>query len=168
MVASAAVQVRLEPMVPAALDAVVALEHAAHTHPWSRRHFEDILQVPYVAQTLWAGDILLGYFVAMPGVDEVHLLNIAVAPAHQGCGWAQTLLDALVLWARGLQASMVWLEVRRSNARAIAVYQRQGFESVGVRKNYYPAAAGQREDAWVMRRAVARAPVTPDPLEPNT
>jgi len=150
----AATEVRLEPLHAAMLDGVVALEHAAHAHPWSRRHFEDILQSPYVAQTLWAADALLGYFVAMPGVEEVHLLNIAIAPAHQGCGWAQTLLDALAVWARGLQASVIWLEVRHSNARAIAAYQRHGFEPVGVRKNYYPAASGQREDAWVMRRPV--------------
>jgi [ribosomal protein S18]-alanine N-acetyltransferase len=149
---SLATEVRLEPLSTALLDAVVALEQAAHSHPWTRRHFEDILHAPYVAQTLWADDELLGYFVAMPGVDEVHLLNIAVAPAHQRCGWAQTLLDALVLWARGLRASVLWLEVRHSNSRAIAVYQRHGFASVGVRKNYYPAADGQREDAWVMRR----------------
>ncbi len=92
----------------------------------------------------------LGYFVAMMGVDEVHLLNITVAPAYQKQGWARVLLDALALWARGRGAQWLWLEVRVSNERALHVYQAHGFRRVGERKRYYPAPAGQREDAVVM------------------
>ena len=104
----------------------------------------------YKTQLLVAGDHLLGYFVAMMGVDEVHLLNITVAPAYQMQGWARVLLDALALWARGRGAQWLWLEVRVSNERALHVYQAHGFRRVGERKRYYPAPAGQREDAVVM------------------
>ena len=97
-----------------------------------------------------AGDHLLGYFVAMLGVDEAHLLNITVAPAYQRQGWARVLLDALALWARGRGAQWLWLEVRASNLRAQQVYEAHGFRRVGERKRYYPAAHGQREDAVVM------------------
>ncbi len=83
-------------------------------------------------------------------MEEVHLLNITVAPAYQRQGWARVLLDALALWARGRGAQWLWLEVRVSNERALHVYQAQGFRRVGERKRYYPAPAGQREDAVVM------------------
>ena len=96
------------------------------------------------------GGHLLGYFVAMLGVDEAHLLNITVAPAYQRQGWARVLLDALALWARGRGAQWLWLEVRASNLRAQQVYEAHGFRRVGERKRYYPAAHGQREDAVVM------------------
>ena len=113
-------------------------------------HITDAMASGYQTQLLVAGDHLLGYFVAMMGVDEVHLLNITVAPAYQKQGWARVLLDALALWARGRGAQWLWLEVRVSNERALHAYQAQGFRRVGERKRYYPAPAGQREDAVVM------------------
>jgi len=138
-----------EPMTEAGLDAVVAIERRAYEHPWTRGNFTDSLRSGYEAQLLCAGEVLLGYFVAMKGVDEVHLLNITVAPEHQAQGWGRVMLDALALWARGQGAQWLWLEVRTGNLRAQQVYLRYGFRRVGERKNYYPALAG-REDAIVM------------------
>lgn len=139
-----------EPLTPERVPAVLAIEQVAYTHPWTRGNFLDTLNAGYQAQCLLAGDELLGYFVAMKGVDEVHLLNITVAPAFQRQGWALVMLDALVLWARSQGAHWLWLEVRVSNARAQQVYQRRGFVRAGLRKAYYPAGDGQREDAVVM------------------
>ena len=144
------VEARFEPLTPENLDAVVGVEQQAYAHPWARRNFEDSLTAGYQAQLLLADDTLLGYFVAMKGVDEVHLLNITVARDYQRQGWAQVLLDALALWARGQGAQWIWLEVRVGNARAIRVYEAQGFRHVGQRKNYYPSGSGQLEDALVM------------------
>ncbi|ARU06561.1 ribosomal-protein-alanine N-acetyltransferase [Comamonas serinivorans] len=141
-------------MTPADLPAVLAVEQAAYSHPWTTRNLQDAMGAGNLAQLLWAGEVLAGYFVAMPGVDEVHLLNITVAPALQRRGLAQLMLQMLGLWALHLDKPWVWLEVRRSNARAIAVYERHGFKQVGVRKGYYPAASGQREDAIVMTLAL--------------
>jgi ribosomal-protein-alanine N-acetyltransferase len=100
--------------------------------------------------TLLGEDILLGYFVAMPGVQEVHLLNITVDPDFQRQGWGVMMLAALCIWSRGQDAKWLWLEVRASNQRAIHVYERYGFKRVGERKNYYPLHVGQREHAVVM------------------
>jgi [ribosomal protein S18]-alanine N-acetyltransferase len=138
-----------EPMTEARLDEVVAIERRAYGHPWTRGNFADSLKSGYQAQLLCAGDTVLGYFVAMQGVDEVHLLNITVAPEYQGQGWGRVMLDALALWSRAQQAQWLWLEVRTSNARAQQVYLRYGYRRVGERKNYYPADHG-REDAIVM------------------
>jgi ribosomal-protein-alanine N-acetyltransferase len=143
-------EARFEPMGEAWLDAVVAIEQQAYTHPWSRRNFQDALASGYQAQLLLADDTLLGYFVAMKGVDEVHLLNITVAPAHQRQGWARVMLDALTLWSRGQLAQWLWLEVRASNLRAFQIYGAYGFRRVGVRKGYYPQTVSTREDAIVM------------------
>ncbi len=144
------VEAIFEPMTEAGLDMVEALERQAHPHPWQRRHFVDCLESGYQAQLLMAGDVLLGYFVAMKGVEEVHLLNITVAPEYQCQGWAQVMLEALALWARGQGAQWLWLEARTGNTRAIHVYKAHGFRTVGQRRQYYPAADGLREDALVM------------------
>lgn len=132
------------------LDAVMRIERLAYAHPWSRAVFEDTVVAGYQAQRLLAGTTLLGYFVAMKGVEEVHLLNITVAPAHQHRGWARVMLEALSLWARGQAAKTLWLEVRVSNSRALQIYRAQGFVQVGRRPKYYPSGHGQREDAIVM------------------
>jgi ribosomal-protein-alanine N-acetyltransferase len=138
------------PMTLERLDAVMAIEATAYPHPWTRGNFSDSLRAGYQAQVLVAGDTLVGYFVAMKGVDEVHLLNITVAPELQGQGWGRLMLDALATWSRGQGAQWLWLEVRQSNQRALQVYARYGFKQVSVRKDYYPAGRQQREHAVVM------------------
>lgn len=145
-----AVEVQFEPLLAERVDAVVQIEQRAYAHPWNRTNFLDALQSGYQAQVLLADETLLGYFVAMQGVDEVHLLNITVAPEFQGQGWSRVMLDALTLWARGRNAQWLWLEVRVGNTRAMRVYEAQGYARVGMRKDYYPAGHGKREDAVVM------------------
>ena len=141
---------QFEPLAEERLGEVVAIEERAYEHPWTRGNFLDSLRSGYQAQVLVAADTLLGYFVAMKGVDEVHLLNITVVPEHQSNGWGRVMLDALAVWSRGQGAQWLWLEVRMSNARAQRIYERHGYRRVGERKSYYPAVAGSREDAVVM------------------
>ena len=149
-VSAGAPEARLEPMTTARLDAVMAIEQRAYSHPWSRGNFSDSMAAGYQLQCLVGGADVLGYFVAMAGYREVHLLNITVAPAHQRQGWARVMLDALAIWSRGQQAEWLWLEVRAGNTRAQQIYEHCGFAPVGLRKGYYPAGQGQREDAVVM------------------
>ncbi len=151
-------EAQLHAMTADWLDTVARVEQSAYEHPWTIGNFQDSLKAGYHARLLTGGmppaAQLIGYFVAMRGVDEVHLLNITVAPEHQRQGWAHVMLDALALWARSQQAQWLWLEVRPSNARAKTVYEHYGFREVGLRRNYYPAAAGHREDAIVMSFAL--------------
>lgn len=144
------VEARFEPLAAQYLEMLLRVEQQAYAHPWLRANFLDSMASGYQTQMLMADDILLGYFVAMKGVDEVHLLNLTVAPAHQRQGWARVMLDAIALWARGQGAQSLWLEVRVGNQRAIEVYQAHGYLRVGERKSYYPAVQGLREDAVVM------------------
>jgi ribosomal-protein-alanine N-acetyltransferase len=149
---------RDEPMTLAALDEVVAVERAAYAFPWSRGNFIDSLAAGYEAELRrdGAGD-LLGYWVAMPGVGELHLLNLTVVPAHHGRGLGHALLDRVIQRARELQLSSLWLEVRPSNERACGLYLRRGFALAGRRRAYYPGPGSTREDALVMHLGIADA-----------
>ena len=143
-------EAQFEPLLADRLDEVLRVEERAYAHPWNRANFLDALHSGYEAQMLMADGNVLCYFVAMKGVDEVHLLNITVAPEYQRQGWARVMLEALSIWARGQNAVWLWLEVRVGNVRAMQVYESHGYRRVGYRKEYYPAGHGQREDAVVM------------------
>jgi len=133
------------------LTEVMAIERQAYTMPWTHGNFVDSLVAGYPAEVLRGPRAqLLGYWVAMPGVDEMHLLNITVAPAWQGRGLAVVMLDRLVAECRRRGLTQLWLEVRISNERAREVYRRYGMAEVGKRRAYYPVAEGPREDAILM------------------
>ncbi|MBV8036076.1 ribosomal protein S18-alanine N-acetyltransferase [Roseateles sp.] len=138
------------------LTEVIAVEYQAYPVPWTHGNFVDSLVADYPAEVLRGPRAeLLGYWVAMPGVDEMHLLNITVVPAWQGHGLAVVMLDRLVAECRHRGLPQLWLEVRVGNARAREVYLRYGFAEVGRRRAYYPVPQGAREDAILMSLAVA-------------
>jgi ribosomal-protein-alanine N-acetyltransferase len=155
---------RLSPMTEGWLDEVMAIEQTAYSHPWTRGNFLDSLRSGYRAEVLLSQlsstEEVIGYFVAMQGVDEMHLLNITVAPVCQGQGWGRVLLQSVVEASQASHAQCLWLEVRASNARALSVYERFGFRRVGERKRYYPLSAEQREDAIVMSLMLGPLPTT--------
>lgn len=95
----------------------------------------------------------MGYAVQMLIIDEAHLLNISIVPDRQKKGQGHLLLAHLKQQALIQGANCMFLEVRPSNTHALAFYRRRGFEQIGLRKGYYPAAQG-REDAVVMRCAL--------------
>ncbi|MFM8767586.1 MAG: ribosomal protein S18-alanine N-acetyltransferase [Rubrivivax sp.] len=139
-------------MQPCDLDRVMEVEVRAYSFPWSRGNFQDSLKSGHVAELLeTSAEVLLGYYVAMPGVDELHLLNITVVPDFQRCGQGRVLLDRLEWQARQHALSSIWLEVRASNTRARYLYGARGFVEQGVRRGYYPAGGLRREDAVVMK-----------------
>ncbi|MFL9880412.1 ribosomal protein S18-alanine N-acetyltransferase [Herbaspirillum rhizosphaerae] len=133
------------------MDEVVQIEEKIYGHPWTRGNFLDSLFSGY--QTLTMRDPtgrLLGYFLVMEAVDEAHLLNISVAEDVQGEGFGHLLLDYAVDLARKHKMTIMLLEVRVSNLRALHVYKRYGFVEIGRRKKYYPVDQHTREDAIVM------------------
>ena len=154
------------PMTVAELSPVVVIEASAYDFPWTRGNFVDSLAAGYVAWTLnGSGGELLAYCVAMRGAGEMHLLNITVAASARRQGHARRLLDALVDECRDVEAERLWLEVRLANVEAQRTYLRLGFTKVGVRKGYYPAPGGTREDAVVMSRIIEPLAGGADALE---
>ena len=140
------------------LTEVMAAERRAYPVPWTHGNFVDSLAAGYPAEVLRGPRAeLLGYWVAMPGVDEMHLLNITVVPDWQGRGLAVAMLDRLLAECRRRGLTQLWLEVRISNERAREVYRRYGFAEVGRRRAYYPVPEGPREDAILMSLMVAGA-----------
>lgn len=143
------------PMTVLDLDAVLAIEAQCYSHPWTRGNFIDSLAAGYLAELRLsdAGECI-GYWVAMPGVEEMHLLNLSVAPRHQRRGHAQAMMRDLVQHARERGDHQLWLEVRISNTAARLLYGRIGFLESGLRRNYYPLVGGRREDALLMSLAL--------------
>lgn len=132
------------------LDAVMAVEVAAYEFPWTTGAFRDCLAAGYGCWVLETeSGRIIGHGVLSVAADEAHILNVCVAPAHQGRGHGRHLVQRLVDLARWGQAGRVFLEVRSSNPAAQHLYQSLGFNEIGRRPRYYPARNG-REDAIVM------------------
>ncbi len=140
------------PMRANDVDEVARVEHDAYPFPWTRGNFLDSLASGYQAWVAREADgRLAGYFLLMPAVDDMHLLNITVRPDLQGRGIGRQLLDKVCALTREAGIAAVLLEVRPSNHNALSIYRHTGFTQIGVRKHYYPAAGQSREDAIVMR-----------------
>ena len=144
------VAVDFVPMATTDLEWVAAQDRLLYPFPWSAQNFADSMIAGYSCWIVFEGGERSGYAVLMMVLDEVHILNISVVLAHQGRGLGRRLLDHLAVVAKAAGARQMFLEVRPSNMPALALYQRAGFETIGRRKGYYPAADG-REDARVMR-----------------
>lgn len=137
-------------MRAADLDAVMAIEERGYPFPWSRGIFADCLASGYSAWVLEQGAQIIGYGLLSVAADEAHVMNVCVDPLVQSRGHGRLLLRALLQSARAQKAQRVFLEVRPSNPNAIALYQSEGFNEIGRRPRYYPAANNGREDAIVM------------------
>ena len=142
-------------MSEADLDAVMRIEVAVYPFPWSRGNFIDSLKAGYDARVFETAREMVGYAILMWVTDEAHLLNISVAAALQGRGYGRAMLAWLCADAHSRGAQSMMLEVRPSNVNACRLYRSTGFETIGVRKDYYPSHDGTREDALVLRKALA-------------
>jgi ribosomal-protein-alanine N-acetyltransferase len=140
---------QVRPMKQADVEAVSAIEKRAYPFPWSPGIFRDCLRAGHHCWVLESPSVLLGYGVLSAAAGEAHLLNLCIAPEHQGHGHGRRLLARMMDLARWNRAAQVFLEVRPSNPKAIALYREYGFNEIGLRPNYYPASKG-REDAIVM------------------
>ena len=142
---------RYAPMLQEDLDEIVAAEKEIYPFPWTRGNFTDALQAGYSAWVLRdAAGRVAAYSVMMMALDEAHLLNLSVERRAQRTGLGWRTLDWMAEVARGYGGRTMLLEVRPSNQVALRLYERYGFERIGVRRGYYPADGG-REDAVVMR-----------------
>ena len=145
----------VRPMQPEDLVGVVGVERESYGYPWSRRVFEDCMQVGYCCLVAELDGEIVGHGIMLARAGEAHILNLCVAPAHRRQGVANRLLSELLDVAVNSGAETAFLEVRPSNQGAIRLYQAAGFHEVGHRPDYYPAPFG-REDALVMARELDR------------
>jgi ribosomal-protein-alanine N-acetyltransferase len=138
------------------LDTVETIERASYPTPWSRSMFAAELRKPSalaLGAYLPSGE-LVGYAFVSRYVDAWHVMNVAVSPEHRRQGIATELLERLFEVTANDQRRGYTLEVRVSNADAIHLYEKLGFESRGIRRGYY---TDNREDALIMWRESAPA-----------
>ena len=141
--------IRLRRMTADDLPSVLAIEEQNYNFPWSEGIFKDCFRAGYNCWVCEEMDRVLGYSIVSIAVGEAHILNISVDPSEQGQGIGRKMLENLIEVARSKRAETVFLEVRPSNIGALTLYQKLGFNEIGVRKDYYPAENG-REDALML------------------
>ncbi|CAI2291997.1 TPA: ribosomal protein S18-alanine N-acetyltransferase [Vibrio parahaemolyticus] len=143
--------IEIFPMCSEHVEQVWLIEQQAHSHPWAESLVRDLSSRGACHHVMVEDGSVVGYFYAQNIVGEVTLLNIAVAPALQGKGYGQKLLDAFLNHCEQAKADSAWLEVRESNHPAIHIYEQAGFNEVDRRYDYYPAKTGNgKEDAIIM------------------
>lgn len=141
---------KILPMHVSHLPQVVEIERRAYPFPWSDGIFRDCLKAGYSGWILSdEHGAISGYALLSMAVDEAHVLNLCIDPAAQRQGLGRMLLLHLIKLAQAANATIVLLEVRKSNKAAIQLYESHGFQRLGLRKGYYPAHEG-REDALVL------------------
>ncbi len=144
---------------------VAALEANIHAAPWSPGNFRDALAAGNCARVGEREGRIVAYGVLMLAPGEAQLLNLSVVPDARRQGLGRALLRLFIDDARWLGAEQMFLDVRVSNAAAIALYEAEGFALVARRRAYYPGpdADAPREDALVMRRPLQSSPLPVGP-----
>ncbi|MBB1313981.1 MULTISPECIES: ribosomal protein S18-alanine N-acetyltransferase [Aliivibrio] len=131
------------------LDDIWRIEQTAHSHSWAESMIRDLESRCAQHRVMLVEGKVVGYFYAQNVVGEVTLLNVAVDPAYQGKGFGRKLTEFFIDMCMEQKAESAWLEVRESNAKAISLYESEGFNEVTRRHDYYPTSNG-KEDAIIM------------------
>ena len=135
------------------LPVILGIEQRSYRFPWSEGIFHDCLRFGYSSWVIEVERQVIGYGVMSLAVNECHILNICVDPDWQGQGIGRRMLHQLITIARARKADTAFLEVRQTNSQALSLYYSEGFNEIGVRRNYYPALFG-REDAIILAKTL--------------
>ena len=144
-------KIRIVPMNADHLEDLERLERICFSRPWSKRMLGEELENQCAAFLVAEDESgkVLGYAGLLVMMDEGYITNVAVFPEYRRLGVAAKIIEVYMNFAKANQLAFLTLEVRPSNAAAIALYQRFGFEEVGRRKNYYDLP---KEDALILTR----------------
>ena len=132
------------------IDKISTIEKETNEYPWSSNNFQSSMEAGNSSIVLKNKKNILGYaFFSVIGTDS-HLLNITVSKNYQGRGYGKKILEKVLFQSKILGASIVFLEVRVSNYRAIDFYEKFGFKRDAIRYNYYDGSPN--EDALLMSK----------------
>ncbi len=132
------------------LPIILEIEGKNYKFPWSEGIFKDCLgSAHYSCLICEELDVIVGYSLVSIMAGEAHIMNICVDPAVQKQGVGSKLLEHMIELATS-KAETIFLEVRPSNKAAISLYEKRGFNEIGIRKGYYPAENGYKEDAVML------------------
>lgn len=142
-------EVTIRPMQLTDLEQVFKIEFKTHVAPWTWGILRDCILVGYACFVMTYENKVIAYLIARIAANECHILNICVKPEEQRKGLGEKLMYFILDLAK-TSCDRILLEVRHSNQPAIHLYEKLGFKSLSVRKDYYPVGEG-REDAIVLQ-----------------
>jgi len=143
------VPVEIRTMVHDDIAQVADIERRSYDFPWSHGVFRDCLLAGYICIVIEREERVAGYSILSIAAGEAHILNLCVDPRHRELGYGQRLLEEVLVRAGNAEVNEIFLEVRPSNRKAIALYNKKGFRQVASRPAYYQSREG-REDAAVL------------------
>jgi len=144
--------ITLRNLISADVPEILEIENSSYDFPWTQQIFYDCLNSDYHCLGIELYGNLVGYIIVSEILDEAHLLNICFASKWRNQGLGRVTISWLFDFLVSRNIRQLFLEVRPSNLSALALYDRLGFEVIGVRKDYYPSEKG-REDALAMLKS---------------
>ena len=141
---------RYHPMHIDDLEYIYKLELESYSFPWTKEILRDCILYKYDSYSVFIDDTLVGYIISKISFPETHILNLTVDINYRNNGIGQALIELTINDARIRKSQDIILEVRSRNLIAQALYNKLGFEKIGIRKGYYDSENG-REDAFVLR-----------------
>lgn len=145
-------------MVKADLPQMLMIEQSVQGAPWTEETFKTCFEMDYDGWVAERDGRIIGYIVLGMQMDECHILNVCVARDYQRQGLGRSMLEFAMAEAKSREMGVAYLEVRRSNSRAISLYRKLNFMLIGERKNYYQTVSGL-EDALVFAVNLKNKPV---------
>ncbi|QOL25446.1 ribosomal protein S18-alanine N-acetyltransferase [Thalassotalea sp. LPB0316] len=137
------------PISQTTVERLMPIELACHSHPWTEKLLRSCIGGRYFGSYAELDNQVVGFYIADNVVGETTLMDICVAPDHQGQGFGTKILQHYFAQAKQRQCTTGFLEVRASNHSAKMLYINHGYIETGRRTGYYPKAVGY-EDAIVM------------------
>ena len=132
---------------------LLAIEQSVHVVPWTENIFTTCLEAGYQGWVFEVDQKVIGFIIVSQRFSECHILNLCVARSYQHQGFGRKLIQHALDEAKKEGAGIIYLEVRRSNSRAITLYRKMKFHLIGERKDYYPTISGH-EDALIFAKSL--------------
>ena len=140
----------IRPMTEEDTFTVSQIEEEIFSLPWSQKSFSDACSnADNVYLVCEMDGVIAGYCGMWTVLGEGNITNMAVSPDYRRCGIAQTLMQAMEEYGEDKKVTSYFLEVRQSNAPAIALYEKMGYKNIGIRKRFYEKPV---EDAVIMTK----------------
>ena len=137
------------------LKEILEIEISSNPHPWSEKNFLDCIQRDYYCLIQEFNQKISGFAIQSTSLEEAHLLNIGIKEKFRRKGLGVDILNQVIIFSESISCRRVFLEVRVSNTKAISLYEKEGFQKVDIRKNYYRLGDG-REDALIMTKKLKK------------
>ena len=134
---------------------IIDIENNSYGYPWSEKIFNDCLKNNYFCRVLILDNILIWFLISSIIQDECHIMNLCVDIKYRGSGYGRFMLNKLHNEIKNHNFKIVFLECRPSNKSAMSLYKSEGYNEVGIRRNYYPAPNGY-EDAIMLAKNVEK------------